>query len=212
MERPSSPGKQSMAKKDPQVDAYIAKSADFAVPVLNRIRKLVHAACPEVEETIKWSRPHFMYHGMMCGMAAFKQHCTFGFWHPLIRNSIEGRSNDDAMGQFGRITSVADLPKDAELKRLVKVAMNLNENGVKRPQKPKRKPPTVMAIPHELATAFKKNPAAKTAFDGFSTSHKNEYSEWITEAKRDETRAKRVATTIEWLSEGKKRNWKYENC
>jgi uncharacterized protein YdeI (YjbR/CyaY-like superfamily) len=201
-----------MAKKDPRVDAYIAKSADFAKPVLNHIRKLVHSACPRVEETMKWSRPHFMYGGMICGMSAFKGHCALGFWHPLLRDSIEGGGSRNGMGQFGRIASLSDLPTDAEIKRLVQVAMQLNDDGVKGPPKTKRKPPKVMAIPQELATAFKKNSAAKITFDGLSTSHKNEYLEWITEAKRDETRAKRVATTIEWLSEGKKRNWKYEKC
>jgi uncharacterized protein YdeI (YjbR/CyaY-like superfamily) len=201
-----------MGKKDPRIDAYIEKSADFAKPVLNRIRKLVHAACPEVEEAMKWSRPHFIYRGMFCSMSAFKQHCAFGFWHPLMRESIEGRGSHDASGQFGRITSLADLPKDAEIKRLVKVAMQLNENGAKRPAKPKPSTPKVVAVPQDLAAALKKNAAARSTFEDFSPSCKNEYVEWITEAKREETRAKRLATTIEWLAEGKRRNWKYEKC
>jgi uncharacterized protein YdeI (YjbR/CyaY-like superfamily) len=201
-----------MGKKDPRVDAYIAKSADFAQPILNRIRKVIHASCPVVEETMKWSFPHFMYRGMFCSMSAFKQHCAFGFWHPLMRESIEGRGNHEAMGQFGRITSLAKLPKDAEIKRLVKIAMQLNENGVKRPTKPKPKTAKVVEVPPDLVAALKKNPAAKKTFDGFSPSCRTEYVQWITEAKRDETRGKRLATTIEWLTEGKKRNWKYENC
>jgi uncharacterized protein YdeI (YjbR/CyaY-like superfamily) len=201
-----------MGRQDPRVDAYIAKSADFARPVLNRIRKLVHAACPEVEETMKWSFPHFMYRGMFCSMSAFKEHCAFGFWHPLMRDSIEGRGSHESMGQFGRIKSVSELPKDAEIKRLVKVAMQLNENGVKRPPKPKATAPKVVSVPGDLVAALKKNRAARTTFEGFSPSCKNEYVQWITEAKREETRAKRLVTTIEWLAEGKKRNWKYEKC
>lgn len=201
-----------MGKQDPRVDAYIAKSADFAKPVLNRIRKLVHAACPDVEETMKWSFPHFIYRGMFCSMSAFKQHCAFGFWHPLMRNSLENRGSHEAMGQFGRITSLAELPKDTEIKRLVKIAMQLNENGVKRPSKPKPTAPKVVSVPEDLTAALKKNRAARTTFEGFSPSCKKEYVQWITEAKREETRAKRLATTIEWLAEGKKRNWKYENC
>jgi hypothetical protein len=125
-----------MGKKDPRVDAYISKSADFARPVLNRIRTLVHQACPNVEETTKWSRPHFIYRGMFCGMSALKGHCSFGFWHPLMRDSLAGRGSHDTMGQFGRITSVSDLPSDAEFKRLIKMAMQLNEEGVKGPPKP----------------------------------------------------------------------------
>jgi uncharacterized protein YdeI (YjbR/CyaY-like superfamily) len=201
-----------MGKKDPRVDAYIAKSADFAQPILNRIRKVIHASCPEVEETMKWSFPHFMYRGMFCSMSAFKQHCAFGFWHPLMRDSIDGRGSHEAMGQFGRITSLAELPKDAQIKRLVKIAMQLNENGVKRPTRPKPKTAKVVEAPPDLVAALKKNPAAKRTFDGFSPSCRKEYVQWITEAKRDETRSKRLATTIEWLTEGKKRNWKYENC
>jgi uncharacterized protein YdeI (YjbR/CyaY-like superfamily) len=201
-----------MAKKDPRVDAYIANAADFAQPILNRIRRVVHASCPDVEETMKWSFPHFIYRGMFCSMSAFKQHCAFGFWHPLMRESIEGRGSHESMGQFGRITALAELPKDAEIKRLIKIAMQLNENGVKRPPKPKPKTPKVLEVPLDLVAALKKNPVAKKTFDGFSPSCRKEYVQWITEAKRDETRAKRLATTIDWLAEGKKRNWKYENC
>lgn len=202
-----------MGTRDPRVDAYIAASADFARPVLNRIRKLVHEACPNIEETMKWSRPHFMYRGMLCGMSAFNHHCALGFWHPLLRAELTDREkNNVAMGQFGRITSLADLPKDAEFKRLVKVAMQLNADGVKPPAKPKRKAARSMSVPEDLTAAFKKNAAARAAFERFSPSCKNEYLEWITEAKRPETRAKRVATAIEWMSEGKRRNWKYEKC
>src|ERR1051326_3458971 len=78
----------AMGKKDPRVDAYIEKSADFARPILNRLRKLVHAGCLQVVEEIKWRCPHFMHHGMLCGIAAFKEHCTFGFWKASLMKSL----------------------------------------------------------------------------------------------------------------------------
>ena len=196
-----------MGKTDPRVDAYIAKSADFAKPILLHLRKLVHAACPEVEETIKWSFPHFDYKGMMCSMASFKGHCAFGFWKSSL--VIGGDAERNAMGHFGRITSLDDLPPDKTLIAYVKKAAALNAGGVKvekKPAAPKR-PPTV---PADLAAALKTNAAARKTFDAFSPSHKREYVEWITEAKTDATRAKRLQTTLGWLTEGKARNWKYE--
>jgi uncharacterized protein YdeI (YjbR/CyaY-like superfamily) len=200
-----------MGTKDPRIDAYIAKSADFAQPLLAHLRKLVHSACPEVEETIKWGFPHFMYRGMLCSMASFKEHCAFGFWHPLVRDSAKkDAKSSESMGQFGRITSRADLPNDATIKRLVRHAMQLNEDGVKRPAKPKPVRPKTVAVPADLTAALKRNKAAQSAFDAFSPSNKREYVEWITEAKRAETRAQRLETAIAWIAEGKSRNWKYE--
>jgi len=203
-----------MGKKDPRVDACIAKSADFAKPILKHIRKLVHGACPEVEETIKWQFPTFMYKGMLCGMAAFKNHCTFGFWkHELIfgKNGGEAREKEGGMGQFGKITSVADLPKDKVMIGYVKEGMRLNDEGVKIPRtRPKKRKPLV--VPDYFLTALHKNKKALATFDGFSNSHKKEYVEWITEAKSDETRKRRLETAIQWMTEGKARNWKYMNC
>ena len=197
-----------MGKKDPRVDAYIAQAPDFARPILNHIRQLMHAACPEVEETLKWNCPHFEHHGLLGGMAAFKQHCTLNFWKGAL--IFAGRKNDSAWGQFGRIESLSDLPRDAELKRCVKEAMRLNEEGVKvaKPKTARKE----LTVPADLVAALKKKPRAQAAFDQFSYSHKKEYVEWITEAKRDETRARRVATTVQWLTEGKSRDWKYANC
>jgi len=203
-----------MGKKDKRVDAYIAEAADFAKPVLKHLRELVHSACPEVEETIKWKFPTFMHKGMLCGMAAFKQHCTFGFWkHTLIidRHSASNRT-EEAMGQMGRITSLQDLPSDKVLIGYIKQAVQLNEQGVKAPRSEKPKTKKKLGIPPILTDALKRNKQAQHTFENFSPSHKREYIEWINEAKRDETRAKRLETTIAWLSQGKPRNWKYMNC
>ena len=203
-----------MAKKDPRVDACIAKSAAFAQPILKHIRKLVHFGCPEVEETIKWQFPSFMYKGMLCGMAAFKNHCTFGFWkHELIfgKEKLAANGEERGMGQFGRITSLSDLPKDVVLLGYIKEAVRLNDEGIKAPSraKPKKK---ALIVPDYFMKELKKNTKALAVFEGFSYSHKKEYVEWLTEAKTDETRNRRLATTLEWLAQGKSRNWKYMNC
>ena len=194
-----------MAKKDPRVDAYIAKSAAFARPILAHLRRLVHKGCPDVEETIKWSVPHFDHHGAMCGMAAFKGHCTFGFWKASL--VMDGKVARDAMGHFGRIRSLADLPADTVIVGYVKKAATLNEEGVKVARAPQRR--RALAIPADLTRALETQATARKTFENFSPSHKREYIEWITEARTDATRQKRLATTVEWLAEGKVRNWKY---
>ena len=195
-----------MGKKDPRVDAYIAKSADFAKPILSHLRKLVHQACPDVVETMKWSAPHFDYKGMMCGIAAFKEHCAFGFWKA---NLVLGENYErESAGHFGRLTSLDDLPADKVIVAYVKKAARLNDEGVKVAREPKA-PRKALPMPADLTGALKKHPAARKTFENFSSSHKREYIEWITEAKTDATRHKRLATTIEWLEEGKARNWKY---
>lgn len=203
-----------MANKDPRVDAYIAKAADFAKPILSHIRELVHGACPEVEETMKWSMPFFTYKGMLCHMAAFKNHCSLGFWKSalVMGKQQPTNSSDSGMGQFGKITSLADLPSDKKMVGFIKEAKRLNDEGVQKPSKPKAKGPKELPIPAELMAALKKNKKAAVTFEGFSYSHKKEYVQWITEAKREETKAQRLATTVAWLSEGKPRNWKYANC
>jgi uncharacterized protein YdeI (YjbR/CyaY-like superfamily) len=196
---------------DPRVDAYIANSAEFARPILEHLRGAVHKACPRVEETLKWRMPTFMYHGMLCGMAAFKQHCTFGFWKHELVVGEEQAGDTQAMGQFGRIAQLADLPPQKILAGYIKKAMQLNEEGVKAPRAtPKRKP--APRVPTDLAAAFKKNRKAAATFAAFSPSNQREYVEWIGEAKREETRAKRLTTAIQWMAEGKPRNWKYMNC
>ncbi len=201
-----------MGSKDKRVDEYIAKSADFAKPILVHIRKLVHTHCPDVAETIKWGFPHFDYQDkIFCSMAAFKAHCAFGFWlGPLMQ--IDPKA-DKAMGQFGRITVLADLPDEKTFAKLIKSAMKLSESGAKVPARAKPKTEKApLAVPAVMAAALKKNKAALATFDGFPPGKRKEYIEWITEAKTEATRDKRLAQAIEWLAEGKSRNWKYQNC
>ena len=201
-----------MGKRDPRVDEYIARSAGFAKPILVHLRELVHAAVPDVEETMKWSFPHFDYNGIMCSMAAFKQHCTFGFWKASLMSDtkkILGQLGETAMGNFGRITSLEDLPSDKILTSYIKEAARLNKDGVKLPTKPKTTGKKELRVPGYFMAALKKNKKALSTFEEFSYSNKKEYVEWITEAKSEETREKRLETAIEWMSEGKIRNWKY---
>jgi uncharacterized protein YdeI (YjbR/CyaY-like superfamily) len=203
-----------MPKRDPRVDAYIAKSADFAKPILKHLRKLVHTACPEVEETLKWSMPAFMHKGILCGIAAFKEHCTFGAWkHSLIKTRlIADDKSEEAMGQLGRIKSLADLPPDKVLLAYLKEAARLNEEGITVPRPARSATKKPLVVPDYFNAALKKSPKALETFENFSDSHKKEYVEWVTEAKRDDTRAKRIETSIAWLAEGKSRHWKYANC
>lgn len=197
-----------MGKRDPRVDAYIARSADFAKPILTRIRTVVHDACPEVEETIKWGFPHFDHQGILCGMGAFKEHCTFGFWKGSL--IVGSAASKEAMGQFGCLTSVRDLPSRKVFAGFVRQAARLNEEGVKVPSrsKPRAKKPEAR-VPRDMAALLGKNAKTKERFASLSPSQRREYVEWITEAKTDATRQKRLATAIEWISEGKSRNWKY---
>ena len=200
-----------MPTVDPRVDAYIDKSKDFAKPVLEHLRKLIHKGCPDVTETLKWSMPSFEYKGILCGFAAFKQHCTFMFWKQSLMDTDAFPKNKTAMGSFGRITSRKDLPSDKVVIGLIHQAMELNEKGVKIPKKPAAAKKELV-VPNELTKALSKNKKAKTVFDNFSYSQKKEYVAWISGAKTEPTRNKRLATTVEWLSEGKRLNWKYENC
>jgi uncharacterized protein YdeI (YjbR/CyaY-like superfamily) len=203
-----------LQKRDRRVDDYLAKAPPFARPILTHIRKLVHAACPEVEEAIKWSMPFFLHKGMLCHMAAFKNHCALGFWRSRMVVGEDGQSEnaDSAMGQFGPIKSIADLPDDEKLTAYIKKAVALNEAGVKRPARPRPAGDRELTVPEFFAAALKKNKKALAAFENFSYSHKKEYVAWVAEAKREETRQKRLATTLSWLAEGKTRHWKYAGC
>ena len=197
--------------RDPRVDAYIASKDDFARPVLEHLRERIHAACPEAEETMKWSMPHFTYKGgMFAGMAAFKAHATFGFWRG---KEVVGDSEaaSDAMGQFGRITSVDDLPDDETLDGLIRKAMSVFDAGPA-PRKAKHPPKPAPETPADVRAALDAEPKAAATFDAFPPSCRREYVEWVVEAKRPETRAKRIAQAVEWMAEGKRRNWKYEAC
>lgn len=205
----------AMGKRDPRVDAYIAKSAEFARPILTELRAIVHEGCPDVEEAIKWSMPFFMYNGgMLCSIASFKQHCAFGFWKGGAQVLGDDKS-DDAMGQLGRITSAKDLPPRKTMVGYVKKAVAFADARKKAPveSKPKvKKVAKVMAVPDYFMKAVKKNKKALATFEKFAPSRRNEYVEWVTEAKTEETRDRRLETTVEWLAEGKSRNWKYEKC
>jgi len=198
-----------MGTRDPRVDAYIEKAAPFARPILSHLRDVVHATVPEVQEDIKWGMPAFMYKGMFCGLASFKEHAAFNFWkHSLI---VGGERPDDAMGSFGRLTSLADLPPDDVLAGYLREAKRLNDEVIKvpKPEKPKE-PRKELDVPDDLVAALETNPAAMEHFHNFSPSKRKDYVEWITEAKSDATRKKRLDTAVEWIAEGKGRNWKYE--
>lgn len=202
-----------MGTKDARVDAYIEKSEAFARPVLKHLRKIVHRACPDVEETMKWSFPHFTYKGVLCSMASFKAHCAFGFWKASLlaeKNPELAAQADAAMGQLGRITSIADLPDEATLLRYIRDAAALNEQGVKASKPERRAGSKDVDVPQFFLDALKRNKKAAAVFEAFSPSHKREYVEWVVEAKKEETRERRMASAIEWIAQGKGRNWKYE--
>ncbi|HYD14223.1 MAG TPA: YdeI/OmpD-associated family protein [Allosphingosinicella sp.] len=198
-------------KTDPRIDAYIDdKAADFAKPILRHVRSVIHEACPDCEETLKWSMPSFMYKGkILAGIASFKAHASFGFWSGSQVVDTSGKSAT-AMGQFGRLTSLDDLPDRKTLIDLTRKAMKLIDDGVKPVRNKHEKPP--FTVPQDLQAAIDASPAAKATWEAFPPSCKREYVEWVTEAKRDETRTKRLNQTIELLNEGKRRHWKYENC
>lgn len=197
---------------DPRIDAYIAKAAPFAQPILTHLRAAVHAAHPEFEETIKWGMPHFTYRGKnIVGLAAFKAHCAFA----IHGDGRQASDDNRAMGQYGKIAKMADLPGDNALKsKLIEAIARIDQVGsaVKKAPAVKRQPRPELPIPPEFSAALSASPAAKVTLEAFAPSHRREYVEWISEAKRPETRDKRIAQAIEMLAEGKKRNWKYENC
>jgi uncharacterized protein YdeI (YjbR/CyaY-like superfamily) len=203
-----------MGSKDPRVDAYIHRAAPFAQPILERLRTAVHQGCPNAEETIKWSMPFFM-HGdrILANMAAFKQHCTFGFWHG--RDAADRGKDNEAMGQFGRITATSDLPPARELKTLVQAAVKRIDEagGAPRPTQAAKAPPKpALLMPADLEAALAAEAAARKTYEGFPPGKQREYLEWVIEAKRPETRAKRIAQAVEWLAEGKSRHWKHQDC
>lgn len=194
-----------MGKKDPRVDAYIAKAQPFAQPILKHIRKLVHKADPGIQETLKWGMPSFVHDGIVCNMAAFKNHCAFGFW----KSKLILDPADQGMGSFGKLTSRKDLPSDARLVAYIKKAVKLNQQGVKVPGRTKRKA-APLRVPAYLAAALKRDAKAAATFKALSTSHRNEYVDWISGAKQQATRDKRLGTALEWLAQGKNYNWRYE--
>ncbi|REJ81923.1 MAG: hypothetical protein DWQ44_13480 [Bacteroidetes bacterium] len=201
-----------MIKTDKRIDAYIEKAKPFAQPVLNHIRKLVHKADPEIEETIKWGMPHFVHDGIVCSMASFKEHCVFVLWKGDLISDVKNSANksgEKGMGQFGRIRSLKDLPSDSTMIKWIKEGVRLNKEGV-----PIKKTSPAEAIkknevPGYMLKEIKKSKKALKVFNEFPPSHKKEYIEWITDAKTDATREKRMTQMMEWLEEGKSKNWKY---
>jgi uncharacterized protein YdeI (YjbR/CyaY-like superfamily) len=209
----------SMANhSDPRVDAYLEKAAPFAREVLTHLRELMHTACPEVEETMKWSMPFFELNGVILGnMAAFKQHCSLGLWGPEMSAVLraDGFSDTDGMGKFGKLTGLHDLPSDKVMLGYFRQAAGFVLRGERTSSmaKPVKKvAKAAVEVPLELVAALKKNKAAAKVFADFSPSCKREYAEWIVEAKRAETKEKRVVQAVEWIAEGKSRHWKYKEC
>jgi len=203
-----------MGKKDPRVDAYIAKKAPFAQPILKELRAIIHEAHPEIDEDIKWGAPAFMHKGIVCIIAGFKEYVGVNFWKgALIVPSNARRAGDDKdMKQLEKIRSIDDLPARRKIIGYVKAAVKLNEGGVPTPNRGKDAPIRKrgpLRTPPSLAKALARNAKAKMTYDGFSPSHKREYVEWIGEAKTDETRERRIEQALGWLAEGKPRNWKY---
>jgi uncharacterized protein YdeI (YjbR/CyaY-like superfamily) len=197
---------------DNRVDEYINRSPDFARPILTHLRELVHKGCPEAQEAIKWSTPAFLYRDkILFSMAAFKMHCRFIFWRPEIAAMARktGAAADDDGAVVGKVSQISELPADKELLTYIRLARRLAEEGAPNPMRKKSAPKPELEIPAEFAAALKKNKAAAKTFEAFAPSHRREYIEWIGDAKRDETRQKRIATVLEWLAEGKSRNWKY---
>jgi uncharacterized protein YdeI (YjbR/CyaY-like superfamily) len=198
-----------MASADPRIDSYIDGKAAFARPILHHLRAAVHRAVPEVEETLRWSMPSFTYKGqILCHMAAFKEHAVFGFWRG---KEVAGGESTSAMGQFGRLTSIADLPDETALHEMIRKAASLIDSGTRTPR-PVKHPKPELVMPDGLASALAANPAAQASYDAFSPSAKRDYLEWVLGAKQSATRAKRIAQAVEWMAQGKKRHWKYEKC
>jgi uncharacterized protein YdeI (YjbR/CyaY-like superfamily) len=203
-----------------QIDAYIANAPEFAQPILAHLRSLVHRASPEIEEAIKWRQPFFLHRGsMLCFMASFKQHCSFGFWSSEMAAVMkqDGREGEDgakgSRGAFGRITSIEDLPSNKEMVGYVKQAIALAGAASDNPKLSEiRAPKPEIAVPPELVSAMQEKPGATEAFATLSPSCRREYILWISEAKRAETKERRIQAAVQWITEGKSLNWKYENC
>ncbi len=199
-----------MATKDPRVDAYIAEAPEFARPILKHLRKLIHQGCPSAVETIKWGSPFFDYHGLLCGLAAFKGHCSLFFWRDIDIGNLLPKTNTSGagMGQFGKLTSLADLPDDSVILTCVRRAVEQRDSPASKPKRA-RQQAKEMPVPTDLKKALSTNAKAAATFKDFAPSHRREYIDWIEDAKRPETRDRRLQTTLQWLTEGKPRNWEF---
>lgn len=201
-----------MASKDPRIDSYIVESAEFARPILTHLRKIIHQGCPEIVETIKWGSPFFDYHGLLCGFVAFKAHCSLLFWRDIDVDHFLPKTNTTGggMGQFGKLTSLADLPKDVVLLACIRSAVEQRDSPASKTKRV-RQPAKAAPVPSDLKKALSGNAKAAETFKNFAPSHRREYIDWITDAKRPETRERRLQTTLKWLVEGKSQNWKYNS-
>jgi uncharacterized protein YdeI (YjbR/CyaY-like superfamily) len=195
--------------RDPRVDAYIAKAQPFAQPILTHLRAMVHQHVTGSDETMKWGMPHFSFCGQnLANMGAFKAHAAFGFWrHAEVMGAPE---REGGMGSLGKLTALDDLPSDEEMVAYITKAAALCTEG--KPKRPAPKPKAALDLPDDLGAALRANAAAQGHWDAFSPGKRRDYIEWVVEAKREETRAKRIETIVEWVAEGKDRNWKYKNC
>lgn len=192
---------------DPRIDAYIARQADFAQPILRHLRGLIHAASPDIAETVKWGMPFFTYRDKnLCNMAGFQRHVAFGFWHDKV--APDG-SRGEAMGQFGRIRRLHDLPDDATIAALLRKAMALIEAGDE-PRSGVKTPRAPLPLHPAFSAALDADPAAAATWAGFPPGKVRDYCEWINDAQTDATRDRRIAQAVEWIAAGKGRNWKYE--
>jgi uncharacterized protein YdeI (YjbR/CyaY-like superfamily) len=196
----------TMAKKDPRIDAYIAKAQPFAKPILKHLRGVVHEGCPQCEETIKWGMPAFTHNGIVAIIASFKAHCAFVLWKA---DDVTSGLSRTAMGNLGRITSVEDLPPRKTLVGYVAKRAMLNEKGVKRAKPAAARSTKPIRVPAELASALAKNAKARAAWEKFPPSHRREYAEWIGGAKQAETKERRLKAALKQIAEGKPQNWKY---
>jgi hypothetical protein len=199
-----------MATKDPRVDSYIEESAEFARPILKHLRKVIHQGCPAAAETIRWGCPFFEYHGLLCGFASFKAHCSLFFWRDIDVSRWLAKTNvaGAGMGQFGKMTSMADVPKDSVLLACVRAAVEQRDAPASQTKRA-RQPAKELPVPPDLKKALAANAKAAATFRNFAPSHRRAYLDWISEAKQPATRERRLHTTIEWLTEGKPQNWKY---
>lgn len=201
-----------MTTPDPRIDAYIAKAGEFAQPILQELRARVHAACPSAEETLKWSAPSFTYQGkILAVMAAFKQHVAFNLWHGA-KVVGEGGTPVEGMGQFGRLARVADLPAKRAMTGYIREAMKLIDAGGTAGGTKSATPKPRVDAPDDLLAALAGNPKAQVTFDGFPPGKQRDYIDWIIQAKREDTRQRRLVQAVEWLAEGKARHWKYQDC
>lgn len=195
--------------RDARIDAYLDRAQPFAQAILTRVRERVHAVLPEIEETVKWSAPAYTLGGKIILItAAFKSHAAINFWRG---QEIRDGANEDGMGQFGKLKSIGDLPPDGELDALIRKAAEL-AHSAPTPRKTKHQPKPAPEMHPDFAAALDRSAKAKAALESFPPSARRDYLEWVADAKQDDTRAKRIATAVEWLSEGKRRNWKYEKC